>query len=257
MLNELPDTFTAVMYHTSGGANFPWVTTRWNYYYQQDDGTPLTWFDGAVKRLGAYTNDTQMYTWYMAAYTARVAVATDVSISMTGELSGTNTYDIGVTVSQDAGGTAKSVIVHVLQVLDNYPSSTDHRYRNCARQHQEQTISLTPGMSQTIHKTFTLAATDVANIANVKIVAFAQVPGANRQPIWNAAVMPYPFNSPEVVGDMDGDGDVDLSDLAALLSSYGLCEGDPGYLEAADFVYSKCIDLADLAALLANYGYPG
>jgi hypothetical protein len=58
-----------------------------------------------------------------------------------------------------------------------------------------------------------------------------------------------------VEGDLDGDGDVDLSDLAALLGIYGTCVGDPGYDPAVDFDASGCIDLADLATLLSNYGY--
>jgi hypothetical protein len=55
-------------------------------------------------------------------------------------------------------------------------------------------------------------------------------------------------------GDVDGDGDVDLTDLAALLSAYGACAGDPNYNPAADFDNSGCVNLDDLAMLLANYG---
>jgi hypothetical protein len=58
----------------------------------------------------------------------------------------------------------------------------------------------------------------------------------------------------EIPGDIDGDGDVDLGDLAALLAAYGACDGDPGYNRCADFDGSGCIDLADLSTLLANYG---
>lgn len=258
MLNELPTTFTSVQYHLSGTGYFAWANTRWNFYFQSGDGVPLTWFDGAIKRLGAYTDDTQMYNWYKGAYTTRIGVATDVSITMTGVETGANTYEIGVTVTMDPGGTARSMIVHVLQVLDYYPSSTDNRYRNCGRQHAEETISLTPGTSYTFTKTFTLGTVDVANINNVKIIAFAQTTGSPPpKAVFNAAVMSYPFPSPNVVGDVDGDMDVDLSDLAALLATYGLCEGAPGYNPAADFVENGCIDLADLAALLGNYGYPG
>ncbi len=55
-------------------------------------------------------------------------------------------------------------------------------------------------------------------------------------------------------GDIDGDCDVDLSDLAMLLAAYNTCDGDAGYDPAADFDASGCVDLADLASLLAVYG---
>lgn len=57
-------------------------------------------------------------------------------------------------------------------------------------------------------------------------------------------------------GDVDGDGDVDLSDLATLLGAYGRCAGDPLYNPAADFDGDGCITLNDLAELLGNYGRP-
>jgi 6-phosphogluconolactonase (cycloisomerase 2 family) len=60
--------------------------------------------------------------------------------------------------------------------------------------------------------------------------------------------------SPPCVGDLDEDGDVDLSDLALLLATYGLCSGDPGYAPEADLDGDECVSLTDLAALLANYG---
>jgi hypothetical protein len=257
LLTNFPDTFTFISLHTQGAAHIAWGTTRWNYYFQDGDGTPLVWFDGMIKRLGSYDNDNQMYTWYQGAYNSRRAVATDISIEMTGVETGTNTYEIGLTINKDPGGTARNLICHVVQCLDYYPASSDNRYRNCARQHTEQALTLNPGETYSYTTSFTLAATDVANIDDVRIIAFVQ--SSSTKEIYNSAVMSWPFPPPqtEVVGDVDGDGDVDLSDLAALLSSYGMCDGDPGYLGAADFVYSKCIDLADLAALLANYGYPG
>jgi hypothetical protein len=49
-------------------------------------------------------------------------------------------------------------------------------------------------------------------------------------------------------GDLDGDGDVDLNDLAALLGAYQA--SDEGDIDG-----DGDTDLADLAALLGNYGY--
>jgi endonuclease/exonuclease/phosphatase family metal-dependent hydrolase len=60
------------------------------------------------------------------------------------------------------------------------------------------------------------------------------------------------FSVPGIPGDLDGDGDVDLADLAALLSNYGTPSGaNP---EDGDLDGDGDVDLSDLAALLANYG---
>jgi hypothetical protein len=53
--------------------------------------------------------------------------------------------------------------------------------------------------------------------------------------------------------DFNGDGWIDLSDLAHLLATYGYCLGDPEFDVSADFNYDGCVDLRDLAALLAVY----
>jgi len=55
-------------------------------------------------------------------------------------------------------------------------------------------------------------------------------------------------------GDVDFDGDVDLSDLAALLSAYGSVFGTPTYDAQTDFDLDGDVDLSDLAVLLAHYG---
>jgi hypothetical protein len=55
-----------------------------------------------------------------------------------------------------------------------------------------------------------------------------------------------------LIGDCDLDGDVDLSDLAQLLASYGMTDG--ATWGDGDFDDDGDVDLSDLAALLANYG---
>ncbi|MBU0617728.1 MAG: dockerin type I repeat-containing protein [Planctomycetes bacterium] len=57
-----------------------------------------------------------------------------------------------------------------------------------------------------------------------------------------------------IPGDLNGDGDVDLYDLAALLAVYGTCDGDPDFNPVADLDGNGCVDLGDLAELLGHFG---
>jgi hypothetical protein len=51
---------------------------------------------------------------------------------------------------------------------------------------------------------------------------------------------------------LDGDGDVDLADLAQLLANYGMTSG--AEYEDGDLDGDGDVDLSDLSALLAVYG---
>ncbi len=55
-------------------------------------------------------------------------------------------------------------------------------------------------------------------------------------------------------GDVDGDGDIDQSDLGALLASYELPPNDPFHDPRADLNCDGLVDQADLGELLAHYG---
>jgi hypothetical protein len=62
----------------------------------------------------------------------------------------------------------------------------------------------------------------------------------------------YAFRSMPCPGDLDGDWDVDLTDLSILLGNYGATSG--AEYEDGDMDSDGGVDLADLAALLAVYG---
>jgi len=77
---------------------------------------------------------------------------------------------------------------------------------------------------------------------------FNSASGRQEALVWRSAA------APPIPGDIDGDGDVDLADLAVLLAAFGQCTGDGGFNPAADFDGSGCVELGDLAVLLANFG---
>ena len=56
------------------------------------------------------------------------------------------------------------------------------------------------------------------------------------------------------VGDFDGDHDVDLADLAVLLSNFGQTSG--GTSSTGDLNADGAVDLNDLALLLIGFGVP-
>lgn len=55
-------------------------------------------------------------------------------------------------------------------------------------------------------------------------------------------------------GNLNGDPNNDLSDLAILLSIFGACNGSLAYMPFADFDFDGCIGLSDLALLLSQFG---
>lgn len=67
---------------------------------------------------------------------------------------------------------------------------------------------------------------------------------------WVDFANPMSPNAPECTGDVDGDGDVDLSDLALLLANFGT----PSGATVGDVDGDGDVDLSDLAVLLANFG---
>lgn len=55
-------------------------------------------------------------------------------------------------------------------------------------------------------------------------------------------------------GDINGDGVIELSDLALLLAAFGTQAGDPGFNASADLDVNGVVELSDLATLLAGFG---
>jgi hypothetical protein len=251
-MDDYPNDIVAIQCHVGDAYETTWTSRRATFYGVT--GVPTTWFDGVLERVGSYDNDTQMYNWYRTAMNERLGVPTDVTIELDAEQVGEQTFEISVTIGIEEGGSAKSMTVQILQVLDYYPASSDSRYRNCVRQDAPiQSAYLVPGGSTTLTCQFTLSGVDWDQRENVKIVAFAQAPGPSGPlEVYQAGQLVL-IQPPE--GDINGDGRVDIVDLALMLMAYGTCEGDAAYDPDADIDDSGCVDLSDLARLLANYGY--
>ena len=69
--------------------------------------------------------------------------------------------------------------------------------------------------------------------------------------VTTTSIMPEPEHC---IGDINGDGVIDFTDLSAIVGAYGAAVGTPEYNSDADFDYDGDVDLTDLATLLAVYG---
>lgn len=58
------------------------------------------------------------------------------------------------------------------------------------------------------------------------------------------------------VGDINGDGLIDLTDLGMFLAAFGTTIDQPGYNAGADFDGDGDVDLSDLTEFLSRYGLP-
>ncbi|MFQ5806226.1 MAG: hypothetical protein ACE5I3_07245 [Phycisphaerae bacterium] len=94
-----------------------------------------------------------------------------------------------------------------------------------------------------------LTITDTTYTAGVFIVGVSHNPGVASQ---ISGTFDNIYFTPACPGDLDGDLDVDLSDLAQLLGNYGTSSG--ASYEDGDLDGDGDVDLSDLAALLSVYG---
>ena len=83
-------------------------------------------------------------------------------------------------------------------------------------------------------------------VIQVNCASIIQAAGA-----MHCIVMHVPTPTPPCPGDLDGDNDVDIADLAVLLAHYGETGASPN---DGDLDHDGDVDVADLAALLAVYG---
>jgi len=66
----------------------------------------------------------------------------------------------------------------------------------------------------------------------------------------------YPFMNPwtTLLGDTDGDGDVDMFDFGAFAQAYATSAGEPGYHARCDLDLDGDVDMFDFGIFAGNYG---
>jgi hypothetical protein len=110
-------------------------------------------------------------------------------------------------------------------------------------------ITLFPGQNQTLF--FVLDTTGVEYCHNYTITAVATIPLDNN-PADNTKDNVY--IKVRIIGDLNGDGKVDITDLAMASAAFGSYPGHPRWNPAADINRDNRIDIQDIARVSANFG---
>jgi len=210
LLDVYADSFAFVQYHHGDEYALPWGDQRWSYYGCQY--TPTAIFDGIDRTVGSVPDFNQQYTIYRTNHflPAR-AMRTDVTITVGGEYLGGQTYRIWASVAIEPGGTAKTMRVYMVQVLDHWPSDRPYHRNGFKQAAPTQEITLGPGQSQLVQQDFTFDAESWASQQDIKIIVWAQDPaGSFPAQVYQAATRLWPLIS--YPGDGDGDGVPDEGD---------------------------------------------
>jgi hypothetical protein len=237
----------ALQAHTSGPTT-PWGTARKVFY--GITGIPNVRVDGVINLEGAYTNDAQNYNRMLTSCNTRWGTSTDVTIELWGEQIDGSTWEFTVKVAVESGGDAKTVRVHLAQVLWDYPVYPDGRYNNCVMYGANLgNIDLVPNVTETLEHTFTFDPTSWADKENTRVIALVEKPlSGGQNEVYQAEIVFYPFAPPPdpCPWDFDDDGDIDTADLLFLLGAWGTPAGDVDG--------DGDTDTGDLLGLLGSWG---
>ena len=71
---------------------------------------------------------------------------------------------------------------------------------------------------------------------------------------WGVPVNSMAFTVPSKIGDTNGDGIVDITDIYLIALKFGAMPPDPGYNPSLDIIYDEIIDVSDIYTAAIHYG---
>ncbi len=180
-----------VEYHIGDSYSTTWGNNRFSSFYGASS-YPLVWFDGITYVLGA-GSVAQAEAAYRAKITQRRAIATNVSITVTGVQQSGSTFTIRAHVCVEPGLT-RSMRLYMAAVLDHYPTSPAYSRNTFRQATTTQDVTLSSGQCYLFTRTITFDSTSWAQPQNIRVLVWAQTPNATAPAeVFNSAVLIWPF----------------------------------------------------------------
>jgi len=165
-----------VAWHSSGTDPYHTTEASQRYGFYGIGGYPTLMMDGYDKLVGAYTNNTQQYNWYMARYNAHKAISSPLTIDYLSNSYGGSTASIKVNIYLEEGITSGSTVHFVLWEDNLMYGNKPQGYVERAYKTATLTIS-NPDEAQVISKSFNLSGSWVKS--NLGVSVFVQAPNKN------------------------------------------------------------------------------
>jgi hypothetical protein len=125
--------------------------------YYGVSGIPQLWMDGLVQHRGAYTNNEQMYSWYMGTFNSRTTIPSPLTIDFLHKSYGNNMASVKVKLTLEQSIPAGHVC-HIVLWEDNL-SYSGRPYRFVERRLATKDVTITgANETQEISTTFALDA---------------------------------------------------------------------------------------------------
>ncbi len=268
---NFPDTTFCVQEHINSSDPYwtNWGHARFiaygNYTY-----IPDVWTDGNIQ-----TTIATSYEDVLNKYNQERAIPTDVTVLLGAVQTDPNNpavYNVTARLTLDANGTAKTVRLAMLRMLDHFPNLGPQN-RNCLvgggtgyagpSDQYEVNVDLVPGQTVDVARSFTFDALSMTTPENMRLAAWAQkpvsqTPWGTTRPVYNAKKISYPFAALPPIGlrgDMNCDGRVDFGDINPFISI--LNGATPCSTYNADVNGDGRVDFGDINPFIALLNPPG
>ena len=245
LMEEFPDTFLGFQIH--GGDNYAtaWGNSRLNFY--NVSGYPTVWMDGVLSQVGSYGSGSANYNALRTMYLNRIGDPTDVTMCVGGAVIDSNTYQVDVNVGIEASGTPKTMRIHCVQLLADYP--TGSQYYDCFIQASNyQDVTLSPGGETAVVLNFDLSGASLSNTEDVSFIAWAQTPNSSGPAEIHQAGR-HPYNEGDCSADTFSVGPGgDYSTIGDALAASGIND----IIEVAPGTYMENIDFQGKAVMLVS-----
>jgi hypothetical protein len=211
-VNRYPNLIAFVQLHVACVGALPWADDRFAYYWALQ--TPLAMFDGVDDLFGDQPDVAQQFAWYEAELLARSSFPTDVTLELSGYESVGPIYRVGVRVCMEPVGTARTMRLYLVQLLDHWPSSPAYARHGFKQALPEEDVFLTPGQCLTVQWQLHLDTESFNRARDIRLVGWLQEPQSSSPPTDRAEVHQAAIAGWPLPPDCNANGVPDGADIA-------------------------------------------